>query len=429
IPFLWIAPLSIYLLTFILAFESRRAYVRPVYLMLLPVALVGMAYAVYYDNGNAAIRILIPGLAAGLFVCCMVCHGELFRLKPDPRYLTLFYLALSAGGALGGVFVAMVAPNVFSTNLELPIGIVLCGLLVLALTWEELGHVRYAATALLIVVAAYQFYEEAHDRSRYRLLVRNFYGSMHVYDEAESDSEYAKRLLAHGTITHGAQLLDTRWQHILTSYYGSNSGLGRAIRTVQKQPYVKVGVVGLGAGVTAGFCRSGDTFQFYEINPLALKIAKEQFTYLQNCRAEKKVFLGDARLVLEKQPPQKFDVLAVDAFSSDAIPMHLLTREAMELYFRHLKPKGILAVHVSNKYLDLEPVVRQSAQALDKRMLVVEDDGGDAEYLYSTTWVLLASDPLVLGESPLASVQPKPRVLHKVRIWTDDYSNLWQILR
>lgn len=429
IPFLWIAPLGVYLLTFILCFESKRAYYRPLFLLLTPFTLAGLAFVIYYDGGNASIRWLIPCLALGLFICCMTCHGEMYRLRPHPRYLTLFYLMLSLGGALGGVFVAMAAPSIFATNLELPLAIVLCGALVTAAIWAYLGQSRYVAIALVVALLGYLIYEETSSRRRFRVAARNFYGAFHIYDEGESDNGYAKRLLAHGTITHGSQLLEPRYRHVITSYYSQQSGMGRAARIVQKQPNARIGVIGLGAGVTAGYCRPSDYFQFYEINPLVLRIAREQFTFFNDCAARKEVHLGDARLVLERQPPQQLDLLVVDAFSSDAIPVHLLTREAMDLYFKHLAPKGILAVHVSNKYLELEPVLHRHAQEMDKRMLVVEDDGGDAEYLYATTWVLLTSDSMVLGDPALSTVESKPRVYRRIRTWTDDYSNLFQILK
>jgi hypothetical protein len=428
IPFLWILPLSLYLLSFILCFESKRAYWRVAYLLLLPATLAGLAFVIYYDQGNANIRYMIPGMAAGFFICCMVCHGELYRLKPHPRSLTLFYLMISVGGALGGVFVAMIAPVAFATNLELPIGIVLCGTLALTLIWNQIGRTRLIAALLVVAIAGYMAREEITNRGKYRLIARNFYGAMHVYDEDPTDDQHGKRLLQHGTITHGTQMLEPQYKHLVTSYYGRDSGMGRAMRVVQQNP-ARVGVIGLGAGVTAGFCRSIDHFQFYEINPLVLDIARNQFSFFNDCRAKKEVHLGDARLVLERQAPQQFDLLAVDAFSSDAIPVHLLTREAIELYFKHLKPRGILAVHISNKYLDLEPVLFRAAQVLDKRILTVDDEGEDAEYLYSTTWVLMTSDPLVLGEPTLASVESKPRLFKPIRIWTDDFSNLFEILK
>jgi hypothetical protein len=217
---------------------------------------------------------------------------------------------------------------------------------------------------------------------------------------------------------------------VTTSYYGPNSGAGRAIRYFEKEGPVRVGVIGLGAGVLAGYCRAGDAFRFYEINPLDLEFANTQFTFLRDCPSLPEVLLGDARLTLEREPPQRFDVLAVDAFSSDSIPAHLLTTEAFRLYFRHLAPAGILAVHVSNRYLDLEPVVAANAAALGRQAALVDDPGDYEDYYTSSDWVLVTANPVTLRDDAFRSggielLKERPGL----RRWTDDYSNLYQILK
>jgi SAM-dependent methyltransferase len=213
-----------------------------------------------------------------------------------------------------------------------------------------------------------------------------------------------------------------------TTYYGPNSGVGRAIRQDQESGPVRVGVIGLGTGTLAAYGRAGDYFRFYEINPLVLRLAHTEFTFLKICKARLDVALGDARLSLEREPPENFDVLAVDAFSSDAIPVHLLTREAFVLYFRHLKPDGVLAVHVSNKHLNLTPVVKLAAASLGKDARLV-DTGDEANEVLGSTWVLVTSSAGFF-DRPLmrtaAVAVPLPR---KIRMWTDDYSNLFQILK
>jgi hypothetical protein len=430
IPFLWILPLSLYLLTFILCFESDRAYRREIFIPLLALSLGGIARSVYYAGGNGSVHWLIPVLAAALFVCCMVCHGELARLRPDPHFLTLYYLMVSIGGALGGLFVAIVSPRLFVTNLELPVSLVACAVLVTIISWSLWSNLRYVIASATIFLATYVVHYEKQTRDSFRLNVRNFYGVLHVRDDPETEETTATRVLEHGTINHGEQLQNPLYQHLPTSYYGNKSGVGKAMEELQKAPSIKVGVIGLGAGVLASYCRTHDQFRFYEINPLIKQIATEQFTFLPDCPADKQILLGDARLVLERQSDQNFDLLVVDAFSSDSIPVHLLTKEAFELYFRHLKRTGILAVHISNKYLNLEPVVRRNASVLSKSALVVDDEGEDADYLSATTWVLVSSDPTTL-HGPVFQKLPPQLVASRsdLRTWTDDYSNLFQILK
>jgi hypothetical protein len=441
IPFLWVVPLGIYLLSFIICFERERAYQRAVFLPLLALSLGPAAYALYYNMGNLNIKWSIPTFAVALFACCMVCHGELARLKPAPRYLTNFYLMVSLGGALGGLFVAVGAPRLFHTFVELPLTLVACCTLATTVLWAWPGEWRFkqalttARIAMLvatIALAGYLGYRKHLDDQRYELSVRNFYGALRVYDTPDTPDQTGVRELNHGTINHGTQILEAAKRRTPTSYYGPSSGVGRAIRYLDDKGPVRIGVIGLGAGVTAAYCRPGDFFHFYEINPLDLDIASNWFTFLKDCRADHDVLLGDARLTLERQPSQQFDLIAVDAFSSDAIPVHLLTREAFVLYFRHLRPNGILAVHVSNRYLDLVPVVSRNAQEISKAALQIDDDGEGYDYLTSSDWVLVTSDPAIAMFTDRlfqAEKITRARVRPNLRPWTDDYSNLFQILK
>jgi hypothetical protein len=265
---------------------------------------------------------------------------------------------------------------------------------------------------------------------RFRLSVRNFYGVLRVRDIPADEEDTAVRRLIHGTINHGEQLLDPKRRDEPTSYYGPYSGMGRAIGYLDKRGPVRVAVIGLGAGVTASFCRAGDVFRFYEINPLALSIASTWFTFLRDCKADHQVLLGDARLTLEAEASQQFDLMAIDAFSSDAIPVHLLTREAFALYFRHLKPAGILAVHVSNRYLDLVPVVSRNARDFGATPIDVDDEDEEEDYFSNSDWVLVSSAPAIFRDPAFksSSVQ-SARYRANLRPWTDDYSNLFQILK
>jgi hypothetical protein len=440
IPLLWVVTLGVYLLSFIICFERERIYHRAVFLPLLMAALGAAAFALYYNRGNLNIKWSIPIFLAALFIGCIACHGELARLKPDPRHLTNFYLMVALGGAIGGLFVAIGAPHLFHTYAELPLSLVACAALVTVVLWVAPGHWprrfvlptgRIAMIAFTIALAVYIIHYKGLDDRRFDFSARNYYGVLRVYDLKESADQTAERVLIHGTITHGTQLTDPEDRDTATTYYGPNSGLGRAIRYFQAmQPSVRVGMIGLGAGVTAAWGRPGDFFRFYEINPLDLDIASTWFTFLKDCKADHQILLGDARLTLERQPSQQFDVLGVDAFSSDAIPVHLLTREAFELYFRHLNRGGILAVHVSNRYLALEPVVERNAADLAKVAMEVNDDGEDADYLSKSDWILVASNraPFTDGLFHASGIKPAaPRP--DLRPWTDDYSNLLQILK
>jgi hypothetical protein len=440
IPLLWVATLGIYLLSFIICFERERVYHRAVFLPLLVAALGAAAYALYYNKGNLTIKWSVPTFLAALFICCMACHGELTRLKPDPKYLTSFYLMIALGGALGGLFVAIGAPHLFDTYAELPISLVACVALVAIVLWIAPGNwprrwvlltTRIAMIVFTVALAIYVGYQKHLDDQRFELSVRNYYGVLRVYDLEENANQTGSRKLIHGTINHGTQLTDPEDRDTPTSYYGPKSGLGRAVRYFDEQkPSIRVGMIGLGAGVTAAYGRHGDYFRFYDINPLDLGIATTWFTFLKDCKADHQVLLGDARLTLEREPSRQFDVLGVDAFSSDAIPVHLLTHEAFSLYFRHLSPNGILAVHVSNRYLALEPVVARNAIDLGKVAIEVKDDGEDEDYLAESDWVLVASDRTpftntLFRGSGINPAKPRPGL----RPWTDDYSNLIQILK
>jgi hypothetical protein len=438
IPLLWVLPLALYLMTFIFAFESDRIYQRWLFIPLLAPALAGMAYMIYAEDGNFNIKYAIPGYAIGLFICCMFCHGELARRRPAPRHLTLFYLMVSLGGALGGIFVALIAPRVFHVYWELPLAMIACGVLATIAVWSlkipKLGSwpLRAVILVAVAVLAGYFIRQERKLSKNLVLQARNFYGPLEVRDDLPTE-DYAERTLLHGTINHGSQLLDPVLRYVTTSYYAKKSGVGRAMTALQARGPVRAGIIGLGSGVLSNYGRKGDYFRIYEINPLVERIAQTLFTFYPHSPADKAILMGDARLTLERQlaneGPQNYDILAVDAFSSDAIPVHLLTREAIQLYFKHLKPEGVLALHISNRYLDLKPVCEGGAEAVGRQAWTVEDEGEDASYLSSSTWVLVTSDVSIYSGKffkDAYSYQLSPT--KGFRAWTDDYSNLFQIL-
>ncbi len=446
IPFLWVLPLALYLLSFILCFEGTRWYRRGLFLGLLPVLLALMTlslkpnfrwvdYHVWALNAAAGwlgtVRGQVLLFSAGLFVSCMMAHGELARRRPHPRFLTGFYLRISLGGALGGCFVALLAPRLFSTYLELPLSLIAAAAVAgLALVWDSgpLGRCRpFAAGAWFLLALGIGFHTLGLNRDASRITVaqdRNFYGTLAVYDNPEQ----TWRTLAHGTTTHGGQFLDPAQAHNPATYYSRDSGVGLAIASLPEAPR-KLGVVGLGSGSLAAYGRPGDRIRFYEINPLVEPFARRYFTFLGQSRAAAEVVLGDARLRLEAEPSQGYDLLAIDAFSGDAIPVHLLTREAFALYFRHLAPGGILAVHISNKYLNLKPVVRASVDAFGQAARVVDTESDVEAGSYGSTWVLITQDAAFFNRSAFQNnedLQPLPAAS---LLWRDDFSNLFRVLK
>lgn len=434
IPFLWILPLSLYLLSFIITFDRETWYKRTLYLRLLAVALALMTYTMVDDLETTDLRVLIPIFAAGLFVACMVCHGELAHLKPHPRYLTSYYLAIALGGALGGVLVGFIAPHFFRGYYELPVAIGLCGSLALAVLYLDpatplyRGRWRIAWLALAGLLAALIISLGVGIRSStadYRIRMRSFYGGLRIMDDGIGED--ATRKLMHGTINHGEQFLWAGRSRTPTTYYGRRTGVGIAIRNSGRTPQ-RVGVIGLGAGTLAAYGRKGDTYRFYEINPQVIRLANAEFRFLRESEAEIEIVLGDARLSMEREPDQQFDILVLDAFSGDAIPVHLLTREAFALYARHMKPDGIMAVHISNRYLDLQPVVEKAASTLHSRGFVIDTEDA-ADNVFGATWVLLSSRPGLFDSPPFKEAGAPLHPGKPVRMWTDDYSNLVQILR
>ena len=437
IPFLWILPLALYLLTFILCFEGNIWYQRTIFLPLFAASIGALAWGIGHGFGNYGFREQIAIYAACLFVCCMVCHGELSRTKPSARYLTGFYLMVSVGGAIGGLFVAFLAPHIFNAFYEFPIAIAGATLAVLAVYFRDepmsvaLKSPRqwvWLASFFLIVYLGRYLYEGERDTvDNPVLLARNFYGALRVNDTKKTVEQDGIRSLTHGTINHGDQFLTIVRRREPTTYYGHQTGIGRAIDEFQPLGPVKVGVVGLGTGTIAAYSRPFDTYRYYEINPLVLDIAHKYFYYLDDSKAKLDVELGDARLTLEREPPQNFDILAVDAFSSDSIPVHLLTNEAFQLYWKHVKPSGILAIHISNRYLDLGPVVEQEATALGKPAILIASEDDDAADVSVADWVLVTTNQTARDHLMQFStaIEKKP----KLRMWTDDYSNLWQILK
>lgn len=432
-PFLWLLPLGLYLLSFILCFDHERWYVRRYY---LGVFIVGVLAALWLvaNPGVLPIGAQIVIHLGTLFACCMVCHGELYRLRPAASGLTGYYLIIAAGGALGGLCVAVLAPLLLSSYVDLHLGLLACGLFVLLADRSPVLRERRIWYGALIVAAGLgvALVEQGVLGTRHRDVlaqVRNFYGVLAVKERDAGNPVLHRRLLTHGTTIHGVQFLAPERRAEATAYYRPDSGVGRAWTHLAERPALRVGVVGLGVGTLATYGRADDLLRFYEINPEVTRLAHAYFTYLADTAAAVEIVHGDARLSLQREPAQHYDLLALDAFSSDAVPLHLLTREAFELYLRHLADDGILAVHISTQYLDLESVVLRLADHFGLSAALIISPGDELRALQSSSWVLMARRAELL-EAPLirtAVVRP-PRDFHRVSLWTDDHVNLWQVL-
>lgn len=426
IPFLWILPLAAYLLSFILCFD-RDGWYRPAwYVWILAAAALAMGAFLWNPRLALNFPLTIAAFTAGLFVSCMFCHGELVRRKPHPRHLTGFYLMISAGGALGGFLVGIVAPSAFSGYYELPITLV--ALAMLALYFFQ--RLRWQTDAVWLGVCVFvtlpsMYYVKSH--SKLSVAVdRNFYGSIRVLEER--DVPHPRRTLVHDGVAHGSQRLAPDQRRTPFGYYDPASGVG-LVMSNRSSPPIRVGIVGLGSGALAAYAREGDVFRFYEINPLVERYARQYFTYLQDAPARVDVVLGDARLALEAEKPQNYDILVVDAFSGDSVPVHLLSLEAFRLYFRHLRGGGVLALHISSQYLDLTPVVGKAAETLGAASTLVVTENTPEDPRAGSTWALLSLDPAALAAARRSNqARPLPRG-EAIQLWTDDYSNLFSVLR
>jgi len=499
VPMLWIVPLSIYLLSFVICFNRPDWYSRPIF---LPALVVSILIAIFLLNGGALTRlgVQIACYSLILFVACMACHGELARCKPVPKYLTSFYLMISAGGALAGVFVSLIAPHIFRSFWEYPIGLwmtmlfmflalmrdesswlyhsklglpiiaigttLLPGSVALATTGKiGVDYLLLVAVVVLGVCVVVRGSKTGFDRARVQAapwfaavalfvlgsvffvgarsqrqgavaVVRNFYGILTVRELNQDKPEWRAYSLSHGRIPHGFQFRSPPYSTLPTSYFGATSGVGRAIaalrsHSAREKPHsgaLRIGVIGLGVGTLAAYAQPGDYFRFYEINPDVIRIAEDEdyFTYLTNSPAKPDIVAGDARLSIERElrhgPSEHFNLLVLDAFSGDAVPVHLLTKEAFQLYLRQLGPDGIIAAHITNTYLDLEPVLLGVAQNLRLNYVFIHSSGDGRVTMYND-WVLLSKGSLLRpfgGEGTGHTTG---------RLWTDEYSNLFQVLR
>jgi len=476
LPFLWIVPLAVYLISFIVCFGSDGFYRRGAFATL---ALLSAGLLIWVrTEGETAVTVGVgasPFAVFGalyllaLFFNCMLVHGELYRLRPAPERLTAYYLCVSGGGALGGLFVAIAAPRMFSEYFELPFGWLACLVLSTLACLRNPGPLlrRRGARRALVVASGLAVVTlgvlavrviptldglSQTDGSGVNLLdqTRNFFGIIRVVDVSPDDPKLHQRVLLHGTTNHGSQYQRPDLWRVPVSYFGIYTGVGMVMKKRPMAP-MRVGIIGLGAGTLAAYGREGDHFQFYEIDPDVIRFARDEgyFSYLSDSRAAIQIIAGDARLSLKRQlreaGSQQFDVFIVDAFSSDSIPVHLITREAMELYVQHLKPDGVLVVHISNMNLEFSPLVFRLAAALGMRAVRVVNMPFPHRRQSSAEWMILSKDAAYLESLPPIAEQmrsalrvkptaltvtfPEELDLTNAPLWTDDYSDIFSVLK
>jgi hypothetical protein len=430
-PLLWVFPLALYLMTFIISFDHPRWYLRGLFLPLAGLSLPLMAWL----SDSLALKQVTPVYALGLFVVCMACHGELARLKPAPSRLTAFYLCMSVGGALGSLFMAVLAPLVFDGYFELYAALVVAGLAGLTLPLVREPGVqrlltRAATTGVVLLTAGLSWQGVKGYVESVRFMERDFYGVVRTRDNATGGEPF--RNLIHGAIAHGGQLLREDLRMAPSSYFGPTSGYGRVFASLPPGPH-KVGVIGLGAGALAAYAKLGDDWVFYEISPAVVRAAMAEFTFLPQFPGRYELVVGDGRLALEREAPRQYDVLAMDAFAGDSIPTHLITREAMAAYVKHLKPDGVLVFQATNRFVNLMPVLHNLAQSFGMQAVLISDSpptvDGPGYWLSSTDQVIVTRNAALLQAPAIREaaqpLQPDPGL----PVFTDDYVNLVRILK
>jgi SAM-dependent methyltransferase len=437
IPFLWVAPLALYLITFIICFDHPRWYVRPVWAVpaMLAIFLTAGIYSLPWDWTPGFVSEILIHFAA-MFLICLVCHGELARLKPDPAHLTEYYLLMSFGGALGGLSVSLIAPRVFDTYLEWSLGLVAGFVFVSWVAYRGLrssenGTVKRFAGPVIGLAAVAGLWclvdWELLSFSKAVARSRNFYGTLRVSNREGEHGKF-RSFYCSGT-EHGRQFVDEARRREPLTYYGRETGVGMVLAALEKKADARVGVVGMGTATLACYAERGHTYRFYEINPEVVTLATKWFTFVDDLKARGATYelsLGDARLSLARETPQQFDALVLDAFSGDSVPVHLLTREAFEIYGRHLKPDGEIAIHITNKYLNLAPVVERLAAEFGYGTTRQWIDHEDLPGHYRPDYLILTKDEAFLRNHPPS---PPPYAKAKeVPVWTDLSHNLFQIL-
>lgn len=432
-PFMWLLPLLAYLLSYVLAFSDlwyeKKFHSGMLYASIFVVFCILDGY-INVRNYYLEISILI----FCQFITSFICHSELYLLRPKTNLIPSFYLSIALGGVIGSVLCSILAPTLFNDFWEYPIALSLAVFMYLLITFKSISFHHQAEQLLLTSILFFLVYKyfstplpQQGPNTRIITSQRNFYGSVKIAIDRPSDPAirgYAKTL-TNGQIVHGIQEFDTPNTFIPTSYYSPSSGIGVYTDNFTKQYKSKPkrwGLIGLGIGSLTGYCQNGDYYRFYEINPIVISLAKQHFTLIQNCESlggHVDIVEGDARMLMSseiKQSPQMFDVLVVDAFNDDAIPMHLITSEAVDLYLQHLNSEGVVAFHTSNMHLDLNAVL--NAISFQKQL-----------YTYNHlsqygSWYFISKKQLSLLPFQLVD-QSKV----KSSVWTDSYNNLLEVIK
>lgn len=440
IPFLWALPLALYLISFILTFSGERGYNRILYSILF---MLSAALTLFVMLNATALHVYWQILAYCflLFTACMLCHGELYLLRPSAGHLTTFYLMVSIGGALGGIFVNLVAPLIFNGYWEFFVGLAMTIAILLTVLRRNqstnlLEQARFVFSVFALVTVMLALLSTYFSGALFS--ERNFYGILRVRQLIPDHATAPAYVMSHGITVHGVQFIDAELRDTPTTYYVPEGGAGLAILNHPQygQGPMRVGLLGLGVGTLAVYGQPGDVYRLYEINPVVVELAQGQggyFSFLSDSQAEIETVLGDARISLERElageDSQGFDVLVLDTFSSDSIPVHLVTKEAFALYLAHLAPDGIIAAHITNLHLDLQPVFWKLAEHYGLNMARVNYEG-DTNGGFASHWILLARDPGLL-ETPAIQEHSVDLTGYStdIKLWTDDYSNLFQILK
>ncbi|HLX45553.1 MAG TPA: fused MFS/spermidine synthase [Bryobacteraceae bacterium] len=424
IPFLWVVPLAAYLLSLILCFDYDSPRRHRCFLWLTPPALAGMAYASLHGIFSTNPRFMVPLFTAGLFIACMTFHGELVHRKPASNQSTSFYLMVALGGAIGGLVIVLVAPALLSGVFELPLLLTASAICLQFLYYRRRWYLDVVWAGTSIAVLVFAMAQIRTFSSGTRVAMRNFYGALRIVDQQTADGS-PSRVMVHGTIAHGTQFQDAVRSKQATTYYAPGTGAWFALEALRRGPE-SVALIGLGAGTLAAYAKPGDHFIFYELNPQVIDLARREFTYVHAPEVE--IVEGDGRLALAEDP-HVYDVLVLDAFSGDSIPTHLLTREAVQIYLRHLNPDGILAMHISNSVLDLESPVAGLAQNAGLDALLVHTPGDPKIDRSEAIWALMSRDPQRLRHPQLDQIARPIHAQPGRRLWTDDYSNIFQLLK
>ncbi|MBE7180884.1 MAG: fused MFS/spermidine synthase, partial [Terriglobus roseus] len=428
IPLLWILPLGMYLLSLIFAFQFPRLLPQGIVLRFLAVMLASLGYMLSKVDTTLPIGLAIAVYLAELFFASQFCHAAAYALRPSRASQTTgFYLVFAAGGALGALLIGVVFPLVFSANYDLAISFTVTAAVAAFALWDYGWSQRLlwiTGTVLLIFLLSLQHVAYRRDTL---FSERNFYGTLRV-EQATNSRGQTVRTLANGTIRHGTQIFTPELVRTPTTYYAYDSGVGLALRLCCGDAPRRIGVVGLGTGTIAAYGHAGDTIRFYDINPAVPPVARNLFAYLRETLANVNIVEGDARASLAAEPPQNFNVLVIDAFSGDAIPLHLLTAEALRLYQSHLAPGGILAFHVSNQHVDLEPALQRLGSNAGLTARTIHNTKKDSIGEFSSTWVLLTSNPAFLAQPELAQRSTATESRPNLRLWTDDYSSLFPLI-